>query len=184
MENFVGIILQNLMALMPFVIVRTYQRGVRWRFGCSPIELAPGLHWKMWLYHQVEIADIVDEVIDLPVQSIITADEKLVCFSVNIGFRVVDVVKHWNSVQDFHEATAGLAMTHLAKKVRELKLEELLKDLTKLEKSLAGTLTTRFKDWGTEVFSVGFTDFAEVPTQIRLFGDKAKVIPTHHGELR
>jgi regulator of protease activity HflC (stomatin/prohibitin superfamily) len=186
-ENFVTILLNNLMALMPFVIVRTYQRGVRWRLGRFPFELKPGLHLKLWLYHQVELVDVVDEVIDLPVQSVITEDEKLVCFSVNIGYRVVDVVKHWNSVQDFHEATAGIAMTHMAKKVREKKLPELLQDLSKLERSLEGTLTTRFKDWGTEVFSVGFTDFAEVPTQIRLFGDKAKVIPTHHfthGELR
>ena len=115
--------------------------------------------------------NVVDEVIDLPVQSIITADEKLVCFSVNIGFRIVDPVKHYCSVQDFHESTIGLAMVHLAKKVRERELKELVQDLTKIERSLEGTLTTRFRDWGTEVFSVGFTDFAEVPTQLRIFAD-------------
>jgi regulator of protease activity HflC (stomatin/prohibitin superfamily) len=180
-ETFIGVVLNNLMVLLPFVIVRTFERGVRWTLGKNPKELQPGFHWKLWVFHQVEKINVVDEVVDLPVQSVITADEKLVCFSVNIGFRIVDAVKHYTSVQDFVESTKGLAMTHLAKKVRERKLKELTDDLTKIEKSLEGTLTTRFKDWGTEVFSVGFTDFAEVPRQMRIFTDGHKpVIPGLH----
>lgn len=164
-------VLNNLMALFPFVIIHSYQRGVRWIVGKNPVELLPGFHWKAWFIHSVEIFDIADEVLTLPVQSVITKDEKLVCFSVNIGFRVVDVVSHACSVQDFVESSGGLAMTHLAKRVREKTLSELVSDLKDLEKSLEGTLTTRMKGWGTEVFSVGFIDFAEVPQQIRVFLD-------------
>jgi regulator of protease activity HflC (stomatin/prohibitin superfamily) len=166
-------ILQNLMALLPFVIVRTYERGVRWTFGCNPTELMPGFHWKIWLLHQVETMPIVDEAIELPIQSVITADEKLVCFSVNIGYRVCDVVKHWNGVQDFHESTKALAMTHLAQRVRASKLADLVAEggLKKLEGSAEGTLTTKFNKWGTEVFFVGFVNFAEVPRQMRIFTD-------------
>jgi regulator of protease activity HflC (stomatin/prohibitin superfamily) len=167
--TFLEVVLNNLMSLFPFVIVRSYQRAVRWTFGRNPKELKPGIHWKIWVLHQVETINVVDEVVNLPVQSVITADKKLVCFSVNIGFRINDAVKHLCAVQDFQESTNGLAMTHLAKKVREKTLAELVEDLGTIEKSLTGTLTTRFKDWGTEVFSVGFTDFAEVPYQIRLF---------------
>jgi regulator of protease activity HflC (stomatin/prohibitin superfamily) len=159
------------MALFPFVIVRQYQRGVRWQFGRNAFELAPGFHWKLWLFHQVEISDITDEAIELPIQSIITKDEKLVCFSVNICFRITDIVAHWNTVQDFRESTKALAMTHLARRVRSSTLSDLVTDLAKLERSLEGTLSTRFKDWGTTVFSVGFTNFAEVPRQIRIFTD-------------
>src|SRR6187455_85038 len=169
MGTFVEAILNNIMSLLPFLVIKSYQRGVRWTFGKDPVELVPGFHWKVWFYHAIEIIAVSDEVMDLPVQSVITADEKLVCFSVNIGFRIVDVVKHMTSVQDFIDSTRGLAMTHLAKKVRSKTLKELIADLGDLEKSLEGTLTTRMKAWGTEVFSVGFTDFAEVPQQIRVF---------------
>lgn len=168
-------ILANLMSLMPFVIVRSYQRGVRWVFGRNPKELKPGIHWKLWVVHQVEICSVVDDVMDLPVQSVITMDEKLVCFSVNIGYRVTDIVSHYCNVQDFIESTAGLAMTHLAQKVRERTCAELVADLKEVEKSLKGTLTTRMQKWGTEVFSVGFTDFAEVPQQMRIFLDSSKL---------
>ena len=166
-------VLQNLMSLLPFVIVRSYQRGVRWQFGKNPKELLPGFRLKIWLWHQIEIYDTCDDVIDLPVQSVITKDEKLVCFSVNIGFRVVDAVAHGCNVQDFVESTAGLTMTHLAQRVREKTLKELTSEggLKALEASLEGTLTTRMKRWGSEVFSVGFTNFAEVPRQMRIFLD-------------
>lgn len=180
LDNIVDAVLKNLMDLMPFVIVRDYERGVRWTLGRNPQELKPGPHWRMWLYHSSEVMATVDDVIWLPTQSVITKDEKLVCFRASIGYRVRDVVKHFCSVQDFVESTKVLAMQHLAKKVRERTLEELSQPdaLSKLEKSLEGTLETRFKDWGTEIFSVGFTDFAEVPTQIRLFQDvNAPAVP-------
>lgn len=170
-ETFVGAILNNLMALAPFVIVLSYQGGVRWRLGKNPRELKPGIHWKIWLIHKVEISDLTDCVIELPSQCVLTADEKHLCFSANIGYRIVDVVKHWDSVQDFTESTIALAMTHLAKQVRKKKLSEVIADQTKLEGSLRGTLTNRFQTWGTEVFSVGFTNFAEVNNQFRIFTD-------------
>lgn len=175
--TFVELIFQNLMALLPFTIVRSYQRGVRWQFGRNPIALEPGPHWKIWFYHQIEISDVTDEFIELPIQSVVTKDEKLVCFSANVGYRIADIVKHWENVQDFVETTHAAAMTHLAQRVRELTLAELVGDLRKLEKSLEGTLETKFKSWGTEVFAVGFTNFAEVPRQMRLFIDGKQPLP-------
>jgi regulator of protease activity HflC (stomatin/prohibitin superfamily) len=162
-------IFNNFLSLFPFIILKTYQRGVRWTFGRNPVELQPGFRLKLWVIHQVEVFDVVDEVLDLPEQAVLTRDEKLVTFSVNIGFRITDVVKHANAVHDFIGSTRGAAMTHLAKRVREKTLKELVSDLKDLEKSLEGTLTTRMKRWGTEVYDVGFTDFAEVPRQLGLF---------------
>lgn len=173
----VELLFQNILALFPFVIIRTYQRGVRWRFGKDPIALEPGLHWKVWVFHQVEVSDITDEFIELPVQTVTTKDRKFVCFSVNVGYRIKDIVKHWENVQDFVETTHAAAMTHLARRVREQSLDELELDLSKLEKSLEGTLETKFRNWGTEVFSVGFTNFAEVPRQMRVFLDGKTVLP-------
>jgi regulator of protease activity HflC (stomatin/prohibitin superfamily) len=178
-ETFMAQVLQNLMVLLPFVIVRSYQMGVRWSFGKNPHALPPGFHWKFWVYHQVEISDVTDEFIELPIQSVITKDNKLICFSANIGYRIADVVKHWQNVQDFVASTHGAAMTHLAKRVRESSLADLESPdgMKKLEDSLKNTLTTKFKEWGTEVFSVGFTNFAEVSRQYRFFGDTKAIMP-------
>jgi len=172
-STLIEMILQNLMSLFPFVVVKSYQEGIRWTLGRNPKALKPGPHWKIWIFHSVAVYDCCDDTINLPVQSVITKDEKLLCFSVNIGFRIVDVVAHGTQVQDFTESTSGLAMTHLAQRVREKELKDLVAEggLRDLEKSLEGTITTRMKRWGTEVFSVGFTNFAEVPRQMRIFLD-------------
>lgn len=171
-ENLLQTILDNLMALLPFVIIRSYEMGCRWTLGRNPRPLEPGLHWRIYLYHSIDTVIVVDDVIELPTQSVITKDEKLVCFKAVVGYRIADVVKHCNSVTDFTESTKALAKQHLAKRVRENSLSDLISDLNKLEKSLSATLTTKFKDWGTDVTTVGFTDFAEVPTQVRIFQDE------------
>lgn len=163
----------NVEKLLPFQILKSYEEGVRWTLGKKPKRLGPGPHWRVPLLHSIVAYDIVDDVVDLPVQSVITKDNKMVCFSVNVAFRIVDIVAHACNVQDFMESTAGAAMTHLARRVRECTLEELEQPegLKKLEKSLEGTLTTKMKRWGTEVLDVGFTNFTPVPRQMRIFLD-------------
>lgn len=171
LDSLVESILNNIARLMPFVIVHSYERGVRWTLGRNPVELQPGFRMRAWLVHSVESIVVVDDVITTPIQSVITKDEKLVCFRASIGYRIVDVVRHATEVTDFETSTIATAQRHLAKRVRDITLADLTTDLKKLEDSLRGTLTTKFKDWGTEVFDIGFVDFAEVPTQVRLFGD-------------
>lgn len=165
-------ILANLAQLLPWRIIMSYRMGVRWTWGKNPVKLEPGFHWCWWLMHTVDTVFSVEEVIDLPTQSLVTKDGKTVCFSVNIGLVVRDPVMYYCAVQDFDASTRGLAMTHLAERVRTQDYEDLVRDLKKLEDSLKGTLTTRFKVWGTEVTRVGFTDFVQTRQQIRLFQDQ------------
>lgn len=170
-DGLVDALFQNFMELMPFYIVHSYESSVRWTWGKKPRELGPGIHLRCYLMHSVQTVITVDDVIALPTQSVITKDEKLVCFKASFGYRVKDPVAHLCNVTDFIDSTREIAMQHLAKRVREKTLAEMVEDLNTLEKSLRGTLETKFKDWGTEITMVGFTDFAEVPTQVRLFQD-------------
>lgn len=172
LDNLVDALFNNVMELMPFVVIREYERGCRFKFGKDPKELQPGIRWRIYLYHAVEKVTVVDDVIELPLQSIITKDEKPLCFKIAIGFRVTDAVKHFCNVNDFLESTKAAAMIHLTKKVRELTLKEIVEDLTKIEASLARTLTTKLKGWGVEVTDVGFIDFSEVRHQLRLFSSE------------
>lgn len=172
-SNLVEALSSNLLQLMPFTIIYTYERGVRYTFGRNPVELQPGFRLRVYLVHTVDKVVVVDDVLTTPTQSVITRDGKLVCFRASIAYRVADAVKHYNGVTDFETSTLSIAQRHLAKRIRECPLAELEtpEGLKKLEDSLKGTLSTKFAAWGTEVFDVGFVDFAEVPTQIRLFGD-------------
>lgn len=168
--SIVEIILQNLMELMPFRIIMSYQKGVRWTMGQNPKELAPGFHWCLPLRHSVEIVSCAEEFQNLPTQSVTTQDGKQICFSANIGYRITDAVAYFCEVQDFDKAVSALAMTHLAERVREKDYAWLVANQRDLERSLRGTLETRLKVWGAEVTKVGFTDYVQA-RQFRLFQD-------------
>lgn len=172
--NFAELILALWDEFRPLFMVRSYQEGVRWTFGRNPKLLGPGLHFRIPIIQELEIISVVDDYLAFPVQSVITRDGELVCFDAMIGYRIDDAVKHFCEVVDFRDATQELAMAHLAQRVRDWTYEELTAEggLKSLEKSLEGTLTTRVKGWGTRIIDVGFTNFAKVPYQFRLFGIK------------
>lgn len=171
--NVIQIILENLAELLPWVVILTFEGGVRWTLGKNPVALGPGFHWRILGIHRVEVIDVVDQFFETPIQSVITQDGTLVCFSVNVGYRITDTVKHFCEVSDFQEAIQALAESHLAARVREQSYDDVVSDLKKLETSCRGTLTTRVQTWGTEIFLVGFTNFAKVPNQFRIFGGLA-----------
>lgn len=168
--SFIQWIVDLFNAISPLYVIMSYQNGVRWTFGRKPKALGPGVHLKLWPVHEIELVSMVDDYMELPLQSVTTKDKKPITFSVGIGYRIVDAVKHYCEVTEFKEATAGIAMMHLAERVREQTEEELTADLKSLERSLSGTLTTRLKDWGTVVFRVGFVDYCIGIRTYRLLG--------------
>lgn len=175
-STLVEALLNNISALMPWVIVKSYQRGVRWTFGRKPKQLLPGPHLKIWFVHQIDIGDTCEEVIELPNQTVTLQDRTIVCFSANVGFLIFDYVLHNTKVQDFKESTLALAMIFLASEVRKApNFGALVSSLPEIEKGLKRHLANRFKPWGTRVTAVGFTNLAEVRWPIRIFSDGHKM---------
>jgi regulator of protease activity HflC (stomatin/prohibitin superfamily) len=154
----------------PFRVARSYRRAIVFRWG-QPHRVCTGFFW-MWpcKIEEAEFVIISVETRNLLTQTMTTKDEKVASFSANITFKVVDPVKYYCEVFDFETALDAVAMTHLASRVREKSWAELQSDQKDLEQSLKNTLTTRVKDWGVVILSVGFTDFVQTKAY-RLFGD-------------
>lgn len=169
----VEMLLSNLWPLMPFRIVRSDEWGARWKnWGTVGEALGPGVHWVLYFAHPFEKCSRGEGMLDLPTQSVVTADEYAVCYSANIGWRIVDPVAYFVEVDNVEHALIALAMTHLAKNVRKQKYTDVVRGLDKLEASLRRTLETQARKWGVEITRVGFTDFVPVAQQVRLFQDK------------
>lgn len=155
----------------PFRIVKVYERGVVLRLGVPHRVMGPGWNW-MWPFRieHVEEISVVEQTMDLMVQSITTKDDVGVTFSVNLVYTVTDPTLHHTAVQDFAKSAEGYARLHLAKRVRDKTWRELLDGQKALEASLQGTLSTRLKPWGAEVVDVGFTDLTRAKA-FRMFQD-------------
>lgn len=178
--NWLDALLERLADLWPFVRVQQWQRGVRTTFipfrGVVIRVLDPGAHRKLWWFETVVWQTVIPQVYNLPTQTITSKDGVPVTLSVNFGYAVDDAEAAINNVYDLNDSIQGLAMMHIAKKVREWTWDELIEHQGDLERSIKTTLTTRVQKWGVVITDVGLTDLVKART-FRLFGDP--VMPPH-----
>jgi regulator of protease activity HflC (stomatin/prohibitin superfamily) len=166
--NVVDALLANLGALIPAKIVRSYQRGVKFRWGVDVAELGAGLHWFWPLAESIEVKEVVEEVTNLPTQTVTTADGHAVTFSVNIAYEVQDARAYWTTVQDFDASLSAAAMTYLARELRERSWADLYGEQRKIESGLTRSLAQKLSRWGVRIVDVGITDLARA-RPIRLY---------------
>lgn len=181
--NWLSALFDYLFKLWPFAKIQPWERGIRitylpWevRFKLSfpfyvlfppevrIVELGPGMHRAILWIDEIKKESVVDQPMDLLIQTVTTKDERQVTFSVNIQYIVVDVKSNILNVHNFEASMEAAARTHLAKRVRAFNWLKLLERQRWLEASLGKTLTTRAKRWGVEIQEVGFTDLAESKT--------------------
>lgn len=168
----VEILLSNLWPLLPFRVIRSDEWGVRWhKWGTVGEPLKPGFHWVLYFFHPFERVSRGVGMIDLPTQSSVTADDYAVCYSANIGWRVVDPVAYFVEVDNVEHAVSALAAKFLAKTVRKQRYIETVKELDKLETACKAAIQRACKPWGVEITTLGFTDFVPSSQQVRLFQD-------------
>ena len=162
--------------VLPFSVIKVYERGVVMRLGEPHRTQAPGFrwHWPCGVEDVVRVV-VVEETMDLMPQSVTTKDDVAVTFSANLVFFVTDPVLYHTAVTDFNRSVEGYARIHLSQRARDWTWDELIVNQRKLESSLERTLSTRLAKWGAEVVSVGFTDLTRARA-FRHFTDPASAV--------
>lgn len=168
LTNVVDALLANLGALIPAKIVRSYQRGVKFRWGVDIGELGAGVHWFWPLIEDVEVKDIAEEVMNLPTQTVTTCDGHPVTFSVNIAYEVSDARAYWTQVQDFDASLSAASMTYLARRIRRETWEGLYSSQDAIESGLTRSLAQKLSRWGVRIVDVGITDLSRAKP-VRLY---------------
>lgn len=177
--NFLDSLFGHLREGWPFVRITPWERGIRIRYWGIPWTrwkavtvqvLGPGVHFAFWWFEEILTESVVQQVRNLPTQSVTTKDDIAVSFSTNVSYEVVDVEANLTQVHDFETSMVNLAMMHLSERVRDKTWEDLLHNMDDLERSLKGTLTTRVKPWGVRIVDVTLTDLVRARAY-RLLGD-------------
>jgi len=176
--SWIDALIANFKALIdfiaPFRVIKSYERGVVFRLGIPHRVMEPGWQW-LWPCN-IEVVNevvVVEQTMDLMVQSITTADDISATFSVNLVYCVSDPTAHLTAVTDFERSAEAYARIHLSQRARVKTWKQLLESQRELESSLEGTLSTRLKKWGAEVVSVGFTDMTRAKP-LRFFSEPPK----------
>jgi regulator of protease activity HflC (stomatin/prohibitin superfamily) len=120
--------------LTPFRIIRTYERGVDFRFGVAqPVALEPGFHWRIPGFQEIEKVTVVQ-----------------------------DAAPHFCNVTDFATSLQTICEVHLAEKMGQLTLDQICDDRAEIEKSLRRSLGQRVSKWGVKIVDAGLTNIQEV----------------------
>jgi regulator of protease activity HflC (stomatin/prohibitin superfamily) len=172
--SWVEAILSRLADLWPFVRIARFQRGVRTTHipfrGIRVDVLEPGVHGCLWFFQQIQEQTVVEQVYNLPTQSVTCKDGTQVTVSANFAFDITDAEAAALNVFDLQDSLQGLAMMQIARKLRDWTWDELMAHQTDLERSIRDTLTTRAKEWGVRITAVGITDLVKARAY-RLYHD-------------
>jgi regulator of protease activity HflC (stomatin/prohibitin superfamily) len=156
---FVGVF--AILALLVFVyvalgvrIVRPFQRGIVERLGKYKETVDPGLRIILPFVESLRKVDMREQVIDVPPQEVITADNVAVSVDAVIYYEPTDPQRLVYNVANFMLAVTKLAQTNLRNVIGDLQLDESLTSRDKINIALREILDDATDKWGVRVVRV------------------------------
>ncbi|MGB7537940.1 MAG: slipin family protein [Anaerolineales bacterium] len=113
-----------------------YQRGLLYRDGKFRKILPPGRHWHFRLWEAVTRIDVREEIVTIPGQEVLTADNVSLKTSLALQFRVEDPALAVNRMVHYRDALYLAAQIAVRNIVGSLEVEELLAKRMEIGKRL------------------------------------------------
>ncbi|MGH9068937.1 MAG: slipin family protein [Acidimicrobiales bacterium] len=160
-----GIVIAIIIILCLFVlpsvfrVVTEYERAVFFRFGrVRPSAKGPGVVTRIPIVDRVVKVNLRVEVVDIPPQAVITADNVTVSVDAVVYFQVIEPIKAIIGVDNFRVASQRLAMTSLRSIIGRHQLDDVLAHRDKVNTELRATIAASTQSWGVEVRQVEIRD--------------------------
>lgn len=155
-------------------VLREYERVVVFRLGRLHGVKGPGLILVIPIIDKVLKLDLRTNVIDVPKQRIVTADNITVDVDAVVYYRVVDPVKAVVQVQNFFIATGLLSQTTLRDIVGQVELDHLLSKREDINQKLQVILDHSTDPWGIKVSGVTVKDVMLPESMLRAMAKQAE----------
>ncbi len=151
----VVIAIVGLAALVAAVkIVRPYQRGLVERLGKYKTTKDPGLTLIVPFIETMQLVDMREQVVDVPPQEVITADNVVVSVDAVVYYEATDPQRLVYNVADFFTAITKLAQTNLRNLIGDMELDKALTSRDTINTQLREVLDDATDKWGVRVVRV------------------------------
>lgn len=160
MTSVIAIVLLALIVLLVVVvlasvrIVRPWQRGVIEQLGKYKTTTDAGLHLIVPFVQTMNLVDMREQVVDVPPQEVITADNVVVSVDAVVYYEPTDPQRLLYNVANFIIAITKLAQTNMRNVIGDLSLDEALTSRDKLNLDLRQILDDATDKWGVRVVRV------------------------------
>lgn len=169
MTGIFDVIVRMLSSLRFFSIIQPDERGVRLFCGQVTTNLGPGVYWCWPFIGQIKTRSVVEQVVDLRVQSLTTVDGKSVAAGLKLSYKIVNVCKAFYEVWDLDMAVHAEATGHLALSICERTWEE-CQDREEIQDEILRSMNSKVKHWGVRVVSTTLNDLC-LHRCYRIIGD-------------
>ncbi|MEV3856925.1 slipin family protein [Streptomyces sp. NPDC050095] len=156
--------------------VQQYEKGVVFRFGrLLPDIRGPGLRVIRPIGDRMRKVSVQTEVLGIPPQGSITADNVTLTVDAVVYFKVIDPVKALVNVRNYRAAVSQIAQTSLRSVIGRADLDTLLSDRNHINAELKKVMDAPTEEpWGLRIERVEIKDIALPESMMRSMSKQAE----------